>query len=266
LADGWRYRRTAAQLGQYWDQRFLEDWVALGGRRQTAFFATIVARCLPRLVIEDIAAECLSVFDYGCALGDALPVLQPAFPKSVLSGGDVSSVAIAPARTLHPQFDFAVLDHDWLEETLADVVYCSNTLEHFDDWRERLDVLAATAAQYVIVAVPYCERELISEHVVTFELGTFPESLNNAARLVCLEVIDTAPELESMWPGRQIIAIYAHPPAFDRLIRRGWLAERERGAVEASTALASRVAEDAAKLATVDERAGSVGSRGCRFE
>jgi hypothetical protein len=90
----------------YWDERFLSDWVAMGGRKQTSFFAEIICRNLPRMVADDIRLHDFSIFDVGCALGDALPILQTAFPTSKVSGGDASTIAVAIARTLYSDFEF----------------------------------------------------------------------------------------------------------------------------------------------------------------
>ena len=60
----------------YWNKRFFEDWIARGGRKQTAFFAELCCRELPDWFVEEACAKKSVIFDYGCALGDALPVLR----------------------------------------------------------------------------------------------------------------------------------------------------------------------------------------------
>ncbi len=65
----------------YWNKRFFEDWIAKGGRKQTAFFAELCCRELPDWFLAEGRARKSAIFDYGCALGDALPVLQRTFPN-----------------------------------------------------------------------------------------------------------------------------------------------------------------------------------------
>src|ERR1700704_4549990 len=90
----------------YWNKRFSEDWIAKGGRKQTAFFADLACRELPEWFVEEARAPQNAIFDYGCALGAELPVLQRAFPLSPISGGDIAQVGLGLARALHPSFEF----------------------------------------------------------------------------------------------------------------------------------------------------------------
>jgi len=132
----------------YWNKRFFQDWIANGGRRQTAFFAEVCCGALPRWLAQSIREKNLSLFDYGCALGDALPVLAEAFPGSKMSGGDVAEVGLGLARTLHPDVDFLNVARNEQHVRFADVIYCSNTLEHFAEWPETLGQLADHAGIY----------------------------------------------------------------------------------------------------------------------
>src|SRR6266852_5727264 len=90
----------------YWNRRFFEDWIAKGGRKQTAFFAELCSRELPEWLVEEVRTSKSSIFDYGCAMGDALPVWQRIFPESARRGGDVAEVGLGIARASHPGFEF----------------------------------------------------------------------------------------------------------------------------------------------------------------
>lgn len=192
----------------YWNKRFSDDWIAKGGRRQTAFFAELCCRELPDWLVEEIRAGNSSIFDYGCALGDALPVWQRAFPRSTIRGGDIAQVGLGLARALHP--DFAFVDLSALGESgkLADLVYCSNTLEHFANWRQLLHRLARHAREYVLLVVPFEEEDRIDEHVFTFEFDSLPARLPAGNRLLHLGVIDAGAEPQTQWHGLQLIAVY----------------------------------------------------------
>jgi glycosyltransferase involved in cell wall biosynthesis len=193
----------------YWNKRFFEDWINRGGRRQTAFFAELCVRELPQWLIEAVSADRSSIFDYGCALGDALPVWQRRFPHSVVGGGDVAQVGLGLARALNPQFSFADVNAVADGTPLADLVYCSNTLEHFTGWRAVLDRLARHAGRYVVVVVPFEEAEPIDdEHATTFEFDSLPARLPGGHRLLHLTIVDAAAEPETQWNGQQLIAIY----------------------------------------------------------
>ena len=192
----------------YWNKRFFEDWIAKGGRQQTAFFAELCCRELPDWFIEEGRARKSAIFDYGCALGDALPVLQRAFPASPIRGGDVAQVGLGLARALHPGFEFVDVNAIGEASKIADIVYCSNTLEHFENWREILHRLSRHAKEYVLVLVPFEEEDRIDEHFCTFEFDSLPAQLASGARLMHLGVCDAGLEPETQWNGLQLIAIY----------------------------------------------------------
>lgn len=198
----------AINSADYWNKRFFEDWISQDGRRQTAFFAELCVRELPQWLAEAVRAERCSIFDYGCALGDALPVWQRLFPHSIVSGGDVAQVGLGLARALYPQFVFADVNAVAEAAPLADLVYCSNTLEHFAGWRAVLDRLARLAARYVVVVVPFEEEDPIDEHAATFEFDSLPGRLPGSHRLLHLAVVDAAAEPETQWNGLQLIAVY----------------------------------------------------------
>ena len=123
---------TDVELKDYswWERYFADggDWERHGGRQQTRIFAESFQRhaSLP-------AKGSFSLLDVGCALGDALESFAAAFPQAQLHGLDFSSTAISRARQalghrVHlRQGDIESVDCHF------DVIYCSNTLEHFAD-------------------------------------------------------------------------------------------------------------------------------------
>jgi glycosyltransferase involved in cell wall biosynthesis len=198
----------AVNSPDYWNKRFFDDWMSQGGRQQTAFFAELCVRELPQWLIDVVRADRSSIFDYGCAVGDALPVWQRIFPDSVVGGGDVAQVGLGLARAIYPQFVFTDVSAVASAAPLADLVYCSNTLEHFADWRDVLDRLAHRAGRYIVVAVPFEEEDPIDEHAATFEFDSLPARLPGGHRLLHLAVVDAAAEPETHWNGLQLIAIF----------------------------------------------------------
>src|SRR5579872_1702768 len=203
-------RRSDSDINSvgYWNRRFFEDWIAKGGRRQTEFFAELCVRELPEWLTAELRARRASIFDYGCALGDALPVWRREYPHSPISGGDVAQVGLGLARALHPDFAFADIGAIAAGEPLADLIYCSNTLEHFGDWRPLLDRIGSLAGAYVVIVVPFEEAEPIDEHAATFEFDSLPALLSSGHHLSHLTTVDAAAEPDSQWRGLQLIAIY----------------------------------------------------------
>jgi len=199
---------AAINSPDYWNRRFAVDWTERGGGEQTAFFARLAIEMLPDWFWRDANDKALSLMDVGCALGEALPGLKARMPESALSGVDVSNVAIGMAKKRLPQFDFHVVAADWSDAPRADIAFCSNTLEHFEDWRSRLAKLGELARRYVVVLVPFQERDLIEEHEASFDFSSFPPVLPDGKQLIFFRIIDAAGQPESQWDGHQALALY----------------------------------------------------------
>jgi len=71
---------------EYWESRFISgDWQAKAGRMQTANFAR---EQVSRLRIASSYSG--TILDYGCGLGDAIPIYHKFFPHAQLIGCDIS--------------------------------------------------------------------------------------------------------------------------------------------------------------------------------
>jgi SAM-dependent methyltransferase len=144
---------------EYWDQRFSTgDWERRGGRWQTESFAL---GQVPYLEIErDFEG---TILDFGCGLGDAMPIYRQHFPKAKLVGVDISANAVELCRKNHGTIA-AFLQGDYKSIPTADVIIVSNVLEHLsDDIDAAKSLLSRCKDLYVFV--PYQEAPLHPEHV-----------------------------------------------------------------------------------------------------
>ncbi|MCX7424611.1 MAG: class I SAM-dependent methyltransferase [Planctomycetia bacterium] len=195
----------------YWDGRFASgDWEASNGRRQTRLFAAEQAHLL-RLP-EDFAG---SILDFGCGLGDAIPVYKRRFPRATFLGLDHSKTAIELCRQHYGELaTFIHGDRDRVPE--VDVIVASNILEHLDD-----DVLTAetllTKCSDLYIFVPYKENPLHHEHVNSYDKDYF-------ASFEPCEVKVYAARGYSEYGRRRVINIYmknfVRPFLGKRLVRR----------------------------------------------
>ncbi len=207
------YDGSAVNSAGYWDGRFQSDWDERGGPEQTRFFARLAMRMLPDWLREDLASDGSSILDFGCAEGDAVAVIAEAFPAATVTGSDFSQAAVEIASARYPGHEF-LLAPDGRVPRDADVVFCSNTIEHLPQWRDKLAELARHARRHVIVLAPFDEFPLLEpEHVARFEFGTLPASLDGGHKLVHHAIVSTT-ELEgSRWVGRQFLAVWSRPEA-----------------------------------------------------
>jgi len=218
------YDGSAVNSAGYWDGRFLSDWEERGGPHQTRFFARLAVRMLPDWLREDLACPGRSILDFGCAEGDAVPVIAAAFPGAHVAGTDFSRTAVEIAAERYPGHGFSHAPEGRVPHE-ADALFCSNTIEHLPQWRDKLCELARNARRHVIALAPFDEFPLLEpEHVASFEFGTLPASLNGELKLVHHAIVSTT-ELEgSRWVGKQFLAVWSRPEA---IVARGETAETD---------------------------------------
>lgn len=210
---------TTINTGTYWDGRFSTDWESFDGPRQSRFFARLAIESLPHWLFDEIRRDRLSMVDWGCAQGDGTDVLASYIDAAQLSGVDFSVVAVEQASQRYPAIAF--LNEDWLAAAPAghkkfDVVFSSNTLEHFHQPYEVLRILGQRASKAIVLALPYRERDRIDEHFYSFLPENLPLVLDNGFRLAWSRVIDCRPLPNTMWGGEQVILVYAAPDWLDQ--------------------------------------------------
>ncbi|KVO05324.1 hypothetical protein WJ70_26965 [Burkholderia ubonensis] len=198
----------------YWNARFQENWQSNAGPEQSRFFAEIAIRNLPDWLLDHVRQDRLTVVDFGCAQGDGTDYLASHIDASQLAGVDFSSVAIEQATHRYPSIRF--INADWLTETgeqsdVFDIVFSSNTLEHFEKPYKALATISRRAKKAIVLALPYQELDRIDEHFFTFYPGNIPTHLSNGFVLTWSKVVDCLTIPDTMWSGDQIILIYADP-------------------------------------------------------
>lgn len=202
----------------YWDTRFDTDWESNDGPMQSRFFSRVAMDLLPPWLLTQLRSG-LTVADWGCAQGDGTAVFAEEVASGQLTGIDFSAVAIAQARARYPQIVFKA--QDWLsgEDDAAryDVVFSSNTLEHFDQPFEALAMLARRARKAVVLALPYREFERIDEHFFTFTPDNLPLQLDGGYTLVWARVVDCRRFPGGLWNGEQVVLVYAQQDWFGTL-------------------------------------------------
>jgi len=120
----------------YWDGRFDAEWEALRGRDQSRFFASLAVAMWPAWLSQRQCAQAWTLCDWGCAMGDGTDELAQALGLPC-TGVDFSDVAVRKAAQSYPGSRFVA--DDWLQPGGGgdphrwDIVFSSNTLEHFDD-------------------------------------------------------------------------------------------------------------------------------------
>lgn len=167
----------------------------------------------PRWLLGRITQEELGLVDWGCAEGDALGFFCRHIPATQLRGVDFSQVAIDLARPKYPHIHFDC--EDWLgsdttsEPKDCDVLFSSNTLEHFHDPRVALQILAAHARRYLVLMLPYREDPTIDEHFFSFFPDNIPAAIRPSFSLAYARVINCARLQPTFWAGEQILLVYA---------------------------------------------------------
>ena len=203
---------TRINSENYWDGRFSADWESCEGPRQSRFFSRLTLENLPSWLIEKIRVQSLTLVDWGCAQGDGTDVWASYISSQQLTGVDFSAIAIEQASNRYPSIRF--LNENWLEKSTEnnnsyDIVFSSNTLEHFSQPYEVLDILGARAKKAVILALPYREFDRIDEHFYSFSPTNIPLELKNGFRIIWSRVINCRHLPNTLWAGDQIFMVYA---------------------------------------------------------
>ena len=153
---------------EYWEQRFSSgDWEANRGRWQTASFAR---GHLPYLGIPRNFAGVM--LDFGCGLGDAMPIYRESFPKARLMGVDISPRAIELCQQKYGNMA-TFMQGDFRVVPPVDIIIASNVLEHLSQDRAVVRTLLSRCKDLYII-VPYKEWPLYPEHVNTYDENYFP--------------------------------------------------------------------------------------------
>lgn len=175
----------------WWERYFAIDggWERAGGRKQSRIFAEhFVAHAGLQ------AQASFSLLDAGCALGDALALFAQQYPRARLHGIDFSATAIDRCRRDQlAKAAFEVGDLMAIADTY-DVIYCSNTLEHFADFDTEARHLMRHCRK-LFVMVPFHELQHgkaiapnpLEHHQHTFERQSFDFLLREglASRIDC---------------------------------------------------------------------------------
>ena len=203
----------AINSNSYWNTRFSVDWEDFEGPRQSRFFARIAIECLPQWLMDQMKQQELTLADWGCAQGDGTDVWASFVPAEQIVGIDFSSVAISQATQRYPTVRF--VNADWLagpdaQHETFDVVFSSNTLEHFHSPYDVLKTISGRARKAIILALPYRELDRIEEHFFSFFPENIPTQLVNGFRLTWSKVVDCRLMQDTLWAGHQIVLVYAN--------------------------------------------------------
>jgi hypothetical protein len=97
-----------------------------------------------------------TVLDAGCAQPFLLERLVRELGLEG-AGADLSDEVMAESRKALPECDFLALDlaaGRWPGDRTFDLVICSETLEHIEDWEKALDNVLAMARGWALITVP----------------------------------------------------------------------------------------------------------------
>lgn len=209
--------RGAINSQSYWDTRFANDWELNSGCEQSRFFSQIALEELPAWFVALAAKERWSICDWGCAQGDGTKVLADFFRDSEVTGVDFSAEGIEKARRAYGSHCRFIAD-DFLQHEAGakfDVLFSSNTLEHFEQPWEVIGKLAERANAFMVFLLPFEEYERISEHFATFDFSSFPLAFGDWF-VVHSATTDVSTREPSYWHGKQILVIYGRAQAIKR--------------------------------------------------
>jgi SAM-dependent methyltransferase len=154
----------------YWEKRFATgDWEAKMGSQQTTLFAKTLVRYLK--MPTGFSGK---IIDFGCGLGDAMPIYREHYSCASLIGVDITQAAIAKCKERYG--DIAqFIQCDYTQVPDADVIISCAVFEHLSNQMEVARHLFTKCTDLYII-VPYKEvLNPCTEHVNSYDENCFSE-------------------------------------------------------------------------------------------
>jgi len=155
---------------EYWENRFATgDWEKKKGSQQTILFAKSLA---PLIKMPPRFSG--TILDFGCGLGDAMPIYREQYKSASLIGADITQAGIAKCKERYGDIaQFIQCDYTQIPE--ADVIISCAVFEHLSDQMKVAKHLLTKCADLYII-VPY--KEVLAfgaEHVNSYDENSFSE-------------------------------------------------------------------------------------------
>lgn len=146
----------------YWDNRFTSGSWDKNGQKQTTEYAKENIKHI------NIPANFNgSILDFGCALGDAIPIYRAALLNAKIYGLDISQSAISICKQKYENLA-TFISGDYKKAPIVDVIICSHVMEHISNDKEVIEALLKKCNNLIVI-VPYKESPLFPEHVNYYE-------------------------------------------------------------------------------------------------
>lgn len=207
---------------KYFNEHFQDVIKRSDKNGQTIFFCNLALDNLPKWLVSEIKKG-LSIADVGCAMGECVNILQNKFKNSKVTGVDFSPVAIKGAKIKFPDNIFLCGNLDSLKKRY-DIIFCSNTLEHFHNPLNKLKKISEYSDKYIVLLLPFQEYERTLSHFYTFDFDNIPFELNDF-NIAFVKIFSTWKMENNHWPGtpkspgKQILLVYAKKnfPVFKKI-------------------------------------------------
>ena len=154
---------------EYWDSRFNSgDWEQKKGRLQTRLYAKNNLR-----FIKLDKSFTGTILDFGCGLGDSIPLYKEQYPNAKFIGIDISYKAAEKAKQAYGNYaDF--YQGDFQAVPVVDVIIASHVFEHLTNDKDIAGELLKKCNK-LFISVPYKEKLLFNEHVNSYDVNYYNE-------------------------------------------------------------------------------------------
>ncbi len=155
---------------EYWNERFAsESWKKSKGEEQTIMHAQ---NLLSHMNIDSEFDGTL--LDFGCALGNALPLYRERYPKARLLGMDISQTSIKYCREKYGNIAEFIVGDSTAVPTV-DIIVSTHTFEHIPEDKKVVKALLKKCREMFIV-VPFKEYPIFREHLRSYDVNYYKEA------------------------------------------------------------------------------------------
>lgn len=178
------------------------------GDGQSGFFSRVASEAFPDWFDSELKKNKWTADDLGCAEGGGTAWLARRYRKISFCGVDFSTDAIAKAGEKYPYCQFRLGNMSEKIEQ-RDIIFTSNTLEHFFDPHPIFCNMIKASSKYSVFLLPLDDESGHESHFFVFHEEFFPQDVEGHS-LVYSKIIDCTQFTPNFWPGKQILLIYAN--------------------------------------------------------
>lgn len=197
-----------------WTNKFnSEGWKLNKGNEQTLFQYDILLKYMPDWLKSEIYDNNLDICDLGCGMGEGIALFKEYFNHSEITGVDFSKYDMEQAKIYRDNSFICADINDFNNH--YDIILSPHNLEHFENPFKLLNHVISLADKYLILIIPFQEKNLSKEYSTSRNYGFFPLVIQDHVLVHYKKIDEISSDIRNYWTEKQILIIYANSKNVD---------------------------------------------------